>query len=204
MNLQQLIYQQFKRPSGLLGKLAGLIMARRSANIERNAWTLDLLNLKSTDSVLELGFGPGVTIEKLAQRVPQGMIVGIDHSQTMLQQANKRNSKTIDQGLVKLYLGDVMDLPNVEQAFDKIYSANVVQFWNEPLFYFMRLFDLLAHGGTLATTYMPMYAGATNIDAVNKGKEIAAHLHAAGFDQIEIKSKTMKPVMAVCVLAKKT
>jgi len=121
----------------------------------------------------------------------------------MLQQASERNAEAIEQGLVKLYLGDVFELPQVEQAFDKIYSANVVQFWSEPLIYFMRLFELLAHGGTIATTYMPRHFGATNMDAVNKGKEIAAYLHTAGFSNIEMKSKTIKPVMTVCVLANK-
>jgi len=203
MSFKQQIYQVFKQPKGLLGKLAGFIMARRRSNIERNLWTLDLLNLKATDSVLELGFGPGIAIENVAQKVDQGMIVGIDHSEVMLQQASKRNHAAIQKGLVKLYHGDVLSLPNVEQAFDKMYSASVVQFWDTPQDYFNRLYELLAHGGTMATTYMPRHRGATNIDAVNKGKEIASYLHAAGFNHIEIKSKTIKPIMTICVLAKK-
>ena len=203
MSLKQAVYSQFKQPRGNWGSLVGFIMARRSANIKRNLWTLELLDLKATDSVLEIGYGPGVAIQQVALRVPEGMVVGIDHSQIMLEQACKRNASTIENGLVKLYCGEVFDLPNVEQAFDKIYSANVMQFWDDPLKVFARLYELLAYGGTIATTYMPNYTGATNMDAVEKGKEIAAYLHATGFSQIEMKSKTLKPVMAVCVLAKK-
>jgi len=203
MSVGQFIYQQFRQPSGLLGSLAGHLMASRRSNRERISWTLELLQIRTTDSVLELGFGPGVALEQVAQTANAGMIVGIDHSETMLKQASKRNAQVIEKGLLKLYHGDVLSLPNVEQAFDKIYSTNVAQFWEEPQLYFLRLYDLLAHGGTLATTYMPRYRGATNIDAINKAKEFAAYLYAAGFNQIEIKSKTLKPVMAVCVLARK-
>lgn len=203
MSLKQNIYKLFKQPHGLLGSFAGYIMAHRRSNIERNHWTLELLNLKPTDSVLELGFGPGVALQKLARTVTQGMIVGIDHSDVMFAQASKRNADAVTSGLIKLYKGDVLDLPNVEQAFDKIYSANVAQFWDDPAVYYSRLYELLAHGGILATTYMPRHSGATNIEAIQKAKEFAAHLYAAGFKHIEIKSKSLKPVMAVCVVAKK-
>jgi len=62
MTLINKVYAQFRRPSGLLGRLAGWIMANRPSNIERNRWTVDLLNIKETDHVLKLGFGPGLSI----------------------------------------------------------------------------------------------------------------------------------------------
>ena len=54
---------QFGNPHGPLGRLAGRIMATRGSNIERNRWTVDLLELKPHHRVLEVGYGPGLAIE---------------------------------------------------------------------------------------------------------------------------------------------
>ena len=91
MSLWSKIAAQFGKPTGLLGNLAGFIMASRSSNVERCNWAVSLLNLQSTDRVLEIGFGPGIAIQKMSEIVKEGVIWGIDHSDIMLKQASKRN-----------------------------------------------------------------------------------------------------------------
>ena len=201
MSLRQNIVGQFKQPHGSLGQVAGFIMAKRPSNIERNQWTLDLLDLRPDDRVLEIGFGPGIAIEKASQVVTNGMIVGIDHSETMLRQAKKRNAAAIGEGRVQLQLGSVTELPHFDQPFDKIFSANVVQFWDNPVAVFKVLYQRLAPGGTLATTYMPRHKGATDADSHRKAGEVVASLEAAGFSRIRVEEKPLKPVAVICVLA---
>ena len=201
MNIRQNIVVQFERPQGILGQLAGLIMANRSSNIERIEWTLELLDLKPTDHLLEVGFGPGLAIQKASGIIRNGLIVGVDHSETMLRQASTRNAKAIAQGRVQLLLGSVETLPVSGHPFDKIYSANVVQFWRDPVAVYKKLHLLLTPGGTIATTYMPRHSGATNADTMDKEREIIGHLKAAGFSTIRTEEKPMSPVSAVSVLA---
>ncbi len=203
MSLRQNIVGQFKQPHGSLGQVAGFIMAKRPSNIERNQWTLDLLDLRPDDRVLEIGFGPGIAIEKASQVVTNGMIVGIDHSETMLRQAKKRNAAAIGEGRVQLQLGSVTELPHFDQPFDKIFSANVVQFWDEPVAVFKSLLQRHAPGGTIATTYMPRHKGATDADSHKKAEEVVAFLKTAGFSKIRVEEKPLKPVTVVCVLAVK-
>ncbi len=203
MNLKQSIVAQFGRPHGALGQLAGLIMAKRPSNIERNLWTLDLLDLKPGDHLLELGFGPGIAIQRAAEIIDEGHIVGVDHSETMLHQASKRNAGAIERGLVQLYLGTDETLPVFAYPFSKICSANVVQFWHDPVAVFRRLNALLAPGGIIATTYMPRHSGATNADTREKETEIMAQLEVAGFSSITTEERRMSPVSAVSVLATK-
>lgn len=201
MSLRQNIVAQFKQPHGLLGQLAGFIMANRPSNIERSEWTLDLLALKPSDHLLEVGFGPGIAIEIASQMITDGLIVGIDHSETMLYQAKKRNAVAIQRGTVELYLGSVEALPSFERPFDKICSANVVQFWQDPVAVFKRLRSLLTPGGIIATTYMPRHGGATDEDTLKKAEAIVEQLKTAGFSAIRMEEKRMKPVSAVSVLA---
>ena len=69
-----------------VGHVAGWIMGRRSSNVARNRWAVQLLDVQSTDRVIELGCGPGVAIAALATRAVRGLVVGVDHSQVMIGQ----------------------------------------------------------------------------------------------------------------------
>jgi len=83
--------RQFEKPSGVLGWLTGQIMSHRMSNIDRNLWTVSLLSPKPDDTILEIGFGPGVAIDAITGRIPKGKVIGLDHSIVMLNEATKRN-----------------------------------------------------------------------------------------------------------------
>lgn len=54
-------------------------------------------------------FWAGVAIALMSRVVISGSVVGIDHSEVMLQQAKKRNASAIEQGRVQLRLASVAD-----------------------------------------------------------------------------------------------
>jgi cyclopropane fatty-acyl-phospholipid synthase-like methyltransferase len=200
MNLTTSIYSQFGMPRGLLGRLAAHIMATRPSNIERNDWTLSLLRIEPADRVLEIGFGPGIAAGKAATKAAE--VVGIDRSALMVRQATNRNKELIEQRKLKLVLGSADALDANLGEFDKIYSVNVVQFWKEPVFVFTKLAAMLRPGGVIVTAYMPRHWGATNEDALAKGKQIENWLREAGLSQISTQIKWMKPIAVVAVVAK--
>lgn len=107
--LRSRILGQFGHPSGTLGALAGVVMARRTSNQRRNAWTVQQLDLQPGDHVLEIGYGPGLAIHHAAERTPHGQVVGIDHSQVMQHQARRRNRRALASGRVQLLRGSVAD-----------------------------------------------------------------------------------------------
>jgi trans-aconitate methyltransferase len=201
MKVPPRVVAQFRKPCGIFGHLAGLIMATRPSNIARNVWTLELLDLSPRDHVLEVGFGPGIAIRYAAHHITDGLIVGVDHSQAMLRQASQRNAAAIESGRVRLYCQPVHNLPACESGFDKIFSANVVQFWDDPVRVFKTLRSRLAAGGVLATTYMPRHAGATLGDVRNTAATISAQLQAAGLSRIRVEETRTQRSPMVCVLA---
>jgi len=107
-----------------MGRFSGFIMAHRKSNLERNNWAIGLLNLRPQDHVLELGFGPGVAIEKMSQIVTSGVVYGIDHSLTMFTMATKRNEKRITAGRVKLFHASVSALPSIPFPVEKVLDIN--------------------------------------------------------------------------------
>src|SRR3712207_481783 len=108
MGLKQMIIKQFAKPTGNFGRFVGWLMSVK--NNERVNWTFEKLNLRPSDILLEIGYGPGMTVEKVANNLTSGFIAGIDHSQIMLQQASRRNKKHIKNAKVKLEYGTVWDL----------------------------------------------------------------------------------------------
>jgi hypothetical protein len=93
---------QFHQPTGAVGHVAGWIMGRRSSDVARNRWAVQLLDVQPADRVIELGCGPGVAIAALAARANRGLVVGVDHSQVMIRQARRRNRAAIRAGRVRL------------------------------------------------------------------------------------------------------
>src|SRR6266566_3736004 len=99
------VFGQFLRPHGFRGRAAGWVMATRGSNRERNIWAVGLLDVQARDRVLEIGFGPGIAIQEFARRATSGLVVGVDHSAVMVQQARKRNAAAASAGRVDLRPG---------------------------------------------------------------------------------------------------
>ena len=106
-------------------------MAR--SNAECGAWVSDLLQLASNDSVLEVGFGPGVLINRLSKLAPAGRIAGIDPSIEMVEQARARKITAIQRGSVKLQCGSVASLPFESNTFDKVLTINSMHVWPDAI-----------------------------------------------------------------------
>ncbi|MGK5093697.1 methyltransferase domain-containing protein [Deltaproteobacteria bacterium TL4] len=204
MNLREKLVSQFGKPQGILGHVAGIIMALRPSNKERNRWTLDLLQIKPDDHVLEIGFGPGFAIQHVSKMLAKGKITGIDYSETMLLQAKTRNHEDLKKGKVDLKLGSIEQLPAFESPFNKIYSVNSIQFWPNPVKSLTQLKELLTQDGRIAITFQPRQKNATNADAQKMGKKIFTQLKKAGYKNIQMETKEMQPVNTVCVIGYKS
>ena len=203
MNLRQTIVAQFKKPHGGLGRLAGWIMANRRSNRQRNYWTVDLLRLRSHDRIIEIGCGPGLALEACLARVDGAagtQVVGLDHSRTMLDQARARNARANREGRLELRLESLDEVAPALGLFDKLYSANVVQFLPDRAAAFRKIHALLKPGGIAATTFMPRSKNASRGEALAMAEEVKGHMAAAGFVGIKIEELALQPVPAVCVI----
>jgi cyclopropane fatty-acyl-phospholipid synthase-like methyltransferase len=199
MSLVERVVAQFAYPTGVFGNIAGFIMAHRRSNLERNEWAISLLDLQPSDRVLEIGFGPGVTIQKMSEIVTDGIIWGIDHSEVMFRQASKRNQRAISDGRVRLVLTSVAQLPSFDDLLDKILAVNSFQFWDSKTDVLRRLREQLRTGGIIALVHQPRLPGTTEEDATEAGERFVRDLEMAGFKDIKVERKMMKPVSTVYV-----
>jgi len=201
--LRRTIVQQFGHPRGLVGRLAGWIMSKRSSNLERIEMTLDHLNIQHRDQILEIGFGPGVGINGAAARAAEGHVIGVDHSRLMLRKASRRNRRAIAAGQVRLICSPIERGPLDKSHFDKIFGINVHMFWRDKARVCRYLAQHLKAGGLLALTFQPRNPGASRSDALRAGQDLEQHFKAAGLVNIRSELFQLQPVDAVCVTAEK-
>lgn len=98
MGLKELIGRNLRQPKGFIGKIIGILMNK--GNDSMNRFTLNILDPKKDDHILEIGFGNGKYISEIAQVTQNGFVAGIDYSETMVARARKRNMSLIKQGIV--------------------------------------------------------------------------------------------------------
>jgi SAM-dependent methyltransferase len=191
---------QFGRPAGLFGRLVGRIMALAPSNNERIRWTLDLLRIRPSDRVLEIGFGPGVAIALASELAADGFVAGVDHSEVMVRQAARRNVKGVRAGRVFLRQGTAENLPRFEYPFDKIFTINSIHFWSDRVRCLQELRERLRPGGVMAVTLQPRSRAATDQAARVIGEELVQDLERAGFTGCRLETRPAKPASIVCVI----
>jgi ubiquinone/menaquinone biosynthesis C-methylase UbiE len=144
----------FGQPRGFLGRLGGVIMAR--TNDACGAWVIELLNVASNETVLEVGFGPGTAVRRLSALAAH--VAGVDASREMVAQAEARNAAAVKNGRVELRHGSVDDLPFTGDAFHKAMAINSMQIWPDAVAGLREMWRVLKSGGTIALGFTP-YSG---------------------------------------------
>lgn len=127
MRRPEFVARQSACPSGALGRFIGTVMASETAAV--NGTAVELLELRPTDHVLEVGFGHGATIARVAAAVSGGLVAGVDPSEEMYRMAARRNRSAIEAGRVELRRATAEALPYPDAAFDKVLTVHTVYFW---------------------------------------------------------------------------
>jgi ubiquinone/menaquinone biosynthesis C-methylase UbiE len=185
--IKRTLMRVFGRPTGILGKLGGMIMARTNAAFARSV--ISLLDVQSSEKVLEVGFGPGVGIQLLARSAAR--VAGVDCSTEMVQQAKTRNAEAIARRVVELRHGSVEDLPFEGGTFDAVLAINSMQVWSDVMAGLREVSRVTRSGGRVALGFTP-YSGRSR-------DGIPELLSAAGFAQVRV----VDTEHGFCVLALK-
>lgn len=95
-------------------------------------FTLENMNIRENEAILEIGFGNGKFFNKLFAKTRNVKIWGIDFSKDMVGMATKHNQSSIKAGKLNLQLGSSDNLPFANGSFDKVFCINVIYFWDQP------------------------------------------------------------------------
>ena len=183
------IARQSSNPTGTLGRVLAWIMARETAGLNERA--VELLTVQPTDRVLEVGFGHGRTIERTARLATDGLVAGIDVSESMTAVATRRNRAAVAAGRVDLRTGDSNSLPFEAATFDKALAVHTLYFWDDPDACLRELRRVLRDDGRLVLGFTPKGNPRTasfpsDIYTFHSDDEVRAMLEASGFGAVEM------------------
>jgi len=149
--MRNILMRMFGRPQGAPGSLGGIVMARTNAAC--GAWVTELLEIGPDESVLEVGFGPGVVIQRLSKLAAH--VAGIDPSQEMVEQARAWIANAIESSCVDPRRGSVESLPFNNDTFDKAMAINSMQVWPDAVAGLREIRRVMRSGGRIAVGFTP-------------------------------------------------
>jgi ubiquinone/menaquinone biosynthesis C-methylase UbiE len=190
-SLRRRLFTQFGNPHGVLGRVVGWSMGRRSSNVQRSRWAISLLDLQPGDRILEVGCGPGVALAAACERTEH--VVGVDRSPIMVRQARRRSRAEVHEASAE-------HLPAFKAPFDKALAVNTVGHWADPVAGLAQLHAVIRPGGTIAVVTQPRNPGATAADTAKAAEQATRLLLEAGFGDPRVETLELDPP-ATCVLA---
>lgn len=122
----------------------------KGESMEHEHWpitkpVLGMMQIDPTSNVLDVGCGAGWLSRILAQRVPQGRVVGMDISDEMIHRAREASIK--NENLV-FVVGAVEEIPWEANFFDRVISVESSYYWPDPPEGIREIHRVLAESGS--------------------------------------------------------
>ena len=167
---------------------------------ERFVWAVETLALDPAAHVLEVGCGHGVAVSLVCERLTSGRITAIDRSKKMIELAERRNREHIAGGRTVLKTVALEKADFGDERFDKVFAFNVAPFWLQPKESLRIVRRHLAPDGAF---FLFWDARHTQPDrARDLGDRLSERVGLAEFSVDHVLVKDLRPVPAVCVIAR--
>jgi arsenite methyltransferase len=177
---------QAAHPHGLIGALLARIWVTETAAV--NDVAVDLLAPAAGEAVLEIGFGPGRSLGRLA--ATGAHVAGVDVAPAMLAAAARRNADLVAAGRLDLHLGDGTALPLPDRDVDAVLAVHTIYFWPDPAATLSEVARVLRRGGRLVLAFragehpMPRRLD-PSVYRIPTTEQVRGWLHAAGFTDVQ-------------------
>lgn len=147
MSLRSKLLNQFREPTGRLGRLNLWDMNRRHSKL--TDWGLKHISIGNRDTILDVGCGGRTTVHKLAEIAREGKVYGIDHSEESVAVSRRTNQQWIEMGRLEIKHGSVSHLAFSDQMFDLATAVETHFYWPDLPADMREVLRVLKPGGTL-------------------------------------------------------
>ncbi len=199
MGLLSKIFSNTRKPEGFFGKMMVNGM-NGGGHADLAHWALSSVQIKEDSNVLDIGCGGGANIARLLQRVPKGMVQGVDYSPVSVAKSKKVNDKAIAEGRCQVQEANVAELPFEENSFDIVTAFETIYFWPDIEHCFNEVKRVMKPGAQFVIVNEDDGLSGNNekweklIEGMHtyKPEEIRLHLANASFKGINIRKDEAK------------
>lgn len=140
---------QLGQPSGMRGRL--VVRALNRGNRKVTAAAVEALGVAHGDRAMDVGFGGGVGIQLLLDRLnDRGHVTGVDISETTVRAAQRRFRKEIGAGRVTIIHGSADRVPVTDGSIDALLTVNTLYFVEDLAATMQELRRILSPAGRVA------------------------------------------------------
>jgi SAM-dependent methyltransferase len=109
------------------------LVDHHEAKVHYRREMVDALSLRPGDTVLDVGCGPGLWSELLAEKVwPTGRVVGLDLSAELIRYARQWKDESRYGDVMEFQEGSFYDLPFSDDSFSRIFFGNCLAYCADP------------------------------------------------------------------------
>lgn len=197
-----------KKPIGLFGKMT-LKRMNGGAHEKLAGWGFDHIFLRGSEKAIDLGCGGGANVKRLLEKLPDGMVAGMDYSEISVAMSRELNKEEIEKGRCRIVQGNVMDIPMKDNSVDVVTAFETVYFWPDLKRGFEEVFRILKENGTFLITneadgkHEESLKWTKDIEGMKiyTGDEMEALLREVGFTRISVDDD--EAMDRICVVAEK-
>ena len=205
--LAKFVAKQLGHPTGVLGQLilAPLWNRRNSA---LNDAAFNSLALCPHDRVLEVGFGGGYLLGRMAAVVTEGFLAGVDVSPAMVAFCQKRFRSLVEAKKLEFKCAPAKALPYPAGSFTKVCTVNSIFYWENVSQAVSELWRVLEENGMLVMCFTCK----TSLEdksfvqrglVLYKDDQIGPMMQAAGFRAVSVTRASDRHRQFLCGTGKK-
>lgn len=140
-------------PSGYAQGHSAAVVASHASRTVESAASFLLPHIQPQSIILDLGCGPGTITRGFCAHVPQGQVIGMDASESVISQARESAASEQDKyPNLTFRVGDITagDLPFEDNSIDVVYTSQTLYHIPSPVAVMKEALRVLKPGGMLA------------------------------------------------------
>jgi ubiquinone/menaquinone biosynthesis C-methylase UbiE len=145
MNIISNLLNQARKPTGWFGRFN--LWTFNIHHSKLTDWGLEHVSIGTSDTVLDVGCGGGLTVSKLAAIATEGKIYGVDISEESVAASRRTNKQWIQKGRVDIREASVSHLPFSDVMFDLVTAVETIPFWPDLAADMREVLRVLKPGG---------------------------------------------------------
>lgn len=142
---------QLRQPHAAKGLEVADMMNKNNVGMIHHA--IDLLQLEDHQQILELGPGNAGHLEYLLNKRRFLGYHALDISELMVKEAQRLNRERVEADEASFSVYDGMNIPFVNNSFDRIFTVNTIYFWEERAYLLNEIYRVLKRGGIFNITF---------------------------------------------------